>query len=540
MDDFNDLHANWKQSPTGTQTKLAVMEGADFAELQNSATKVIFTDTPKIVLLEDDAALAFSIKLYLEKTLHAQVITFSHSSEFIELFLYKSDWNNFCFLTDLSLGQGHDGLFYVDLMHESKRTFFSIVMTGFATIENAIAATKKGIHHYLTKPFELDHLARVIKEGFAKELKIILKNNELEEIESLNHKMLISNVENFASSSAKIKTAKEVALEYPQQADLFMGMIGRSNSMRQVFDRIQKVSFSSSTVLINGESGTGKELVAKAIHLLSSRKNKNMISVNCGAIPSELLESELFGHLKGAFTGAIAHRKGKFEIADQSTIFLDEIGDMPKLLQVKILRILQTKQFEAVGSNDSIQTDVRVIAATHRNLEQAVLDGKFREDLYYRLNVIPIRIPSLRERKEDIPLLMAYFLKKFVSADKSNLIHFSVDAFDLMMNYSWPGNVRELENLMERLVILKGNSVIHPDDLPMQFLATLDKSPLPSANIQLPDEGIDLKKLMLEFEENFLRLALKKSSGNKNKAAQLLGINRTTLIEKLKRLDLGL
>lgn len=509
----NDME-HWNSNYNNTQ-----------ANAQNN--RIIFCDRPKIVLLEDDQSLALSLKIYLEKRLNAEVIVFNQSSDFIENFLYKSDWDQFCFLTDISLGSGHDGLFLVDLMNERPKQQFSIVMTGFATIENAIAATKKGVYHYLTKPFELEQLAKIISDGFAHKLKVFIKRDAIQFDEEQKERV----------SKPLMQTKQEmIDPEEFRSDDLFCGLLGRSIAMKLLFEKIQKVAATASTVLITGESGTGKELVAKAIHHLSSRGKNPMVAVNCGAIPQDLLESELFGHIQGSFTGAVANKKGKFLAADNSTIFLDEVAEMSKSLQVKLLRVLQTKQFEPVGSNESVTVNSRVVAATHQNLEVAVANGDFREDLFYRLNVIPLKVPALKERREDIQLLISYFLKKYVSADLSNRIRFSKQSFDLMMNYDWPGNVRELENVIERLVILKGGSTILPEDLPNSLYKTASNENIDYRKVlTLPEKGLDLKKLMTEIEESLINQALDRTGGNKNRAAQLLQLNRTTLIEKLKR-----
>jgi DNA-binding NtrC family response regulator len=321
-------------------------------------------------------------------------------------------------------------------------------------------------------------------------------------------------------------------------------MIGTSAPMRALFEMISKVAASNATVLIQGESGTGKELAARAIHQLSDRHAKNFVPVNCAAIPDDLLESELFGHVKGSFTGAYANRIGRFEMADKGTLFLDEIGDMKANLQVKLLRVLQNREFEPVGASKSQKVDVRIVAATNKNLEELVITRDFREDLYYRLSVIPITIPPLRERREDIPVLIHTFLNRF-NADKRHAVKgFSRDALGILCNYEWPGNVRELENLVERLVILKGSGLIVPDDLPEKYLSgkpvqpvTIQVSSLPTDNL-LPEGGICLNSAVDEFENNLILQALARSGGNKKEAALLLNLKRTTLIEKLKKKNL--
>ncbi|RII30276.1 MAG: sigma-54-dependent Fis family transcriptional regulator [Geobacter sp.] len=317
-------------------------------------------------------------------------------------------------------------------------------------------------------------------------------------------------------------------------------IIGRSAPMQALYDLIEKVAESNATVLIQGESGTGKELAARAIHQLSNRKSKNFVPVNCAAIPDDLLESELFGHVKGSFTGAFANRAGRFEMADKGTLFLDEIGDMKANLQVKLLRVLQNREFESVGSSKSQKVDVRIIAATNKNLEELVISRDFREDLYYRLSVIPITIPPLRERREDIPLLIHNFLARFNSDRKHAVKGFSRDALDTLCNYSWPGNVRELENLVERMVILKDTGFITPDDLPEKYLSgriAVAVPPLPDDG-GLPEAGICLNSAVEAFENRLILQALARTKGNKKEAASLLNLKRTTLIEKLKKKNL--
>lgn len=479
---------------------------------------------PKIIIVEDDAVLGLSIQKYLSRVLNCNVFHYYTAEDCLQAILPLGKSEPFCLVTDISLGNGSDGLWLIDTLQEKDLNFVSIAMTGFGSIETAILATKKGVFHYLTKPFELENLRDLVIQAISKKLKINISSNE----------RVIVPVK-------KRSELGKIELEKPSKEDLFCGMIGRSRVMKNVFERILKVAESDSTVLITGPSGTGKELVAGAIHNLSKRKDENKVNVNCGAIPGELLESELFGHIKGAFTGAISNREGRFDKADKGTIFLDEIGDMPALLQVKLLRVLQNKQIEPVGASSTIDVNVRVISATHRDLEKAVAEGKFREDLFYRLNVIPVHIPPLKERREDIPLLVSHFVDRFVSADRSNEISFSEEAIDLILGYDWPGNVRELENVIERLVILRGGNMIQSEDLPAKIFRHNPLSTNFYKNIfELPKDGVNLKKILSEIEDSLIIQALERTDGNKNQASKLLTLNRTTLIEKMKKKVLSL
>lgn len=510
MNDFHFLHTAFDQDKPAANKKQ------------------VATIPPEIYLVEDDKIFAKALRTFLQKKLGLVVHYYASPSECIQALDLKIEAEGlenqkpFCLVSDISFDEGSaDGLLLVDLLKEKGHTFVSIVMTGFASIETAINATKKGVFHYLTKPFEMDILADLVLKA--------LSRYGYEDIH-------MKNIVRSDGSNKENPIFRKFKIEPPKEEDMFCGMIGRSPQMKQVFERIKKVANSDSTVLINGPSGTGKELVSKALHNLSPRTKNDMISVNCGAIPSELLESELFGHLKGAFTGAISDRKGRFELANKGTIFLDEIGDMPLLLQVKLLRVLQSREIEPVGGSKTLPVDVRIITATHRDLEKAVKDGDMREDLFYRLNVIPIKIPSLCERREDIPLLISYFLERFVSADGRNTIEFDDEALEMLMGYDWPGNVRELENLMERLVILRGGSVIKPNDLPIKILQnnpTYVKKY--DSIIELTSEGLDLKKTLCDIEDSLISQALEMTGGNKNQASKLLTMNRTTLIEKMKK-----
>jgi len=375
-----------------------------------------------------------------------------------------------------------------------------ILLTGHATIETAVEAMRRGAFDYLTKPTKLDEISLVLKR---------------------------------AQEYIALKAENVFLRSQLQDLHRFERIIGKSRPMQTLYKIIQRVAKTDSTVLILGESGTGKELIANAIHTNSARKDKPFVPINCGAIPEELMESELFGHEKGAFTGALKERKGRFELANWGTVFLDEIGDMSPKLQVKLLRFLQERRFERVGSSRTVEVDVRVIAATNKDLEQEVANSNFREDLFYRLNVIPIHVPPLRERGSDIPLLVQHFLKQHCRKKSIPQKEMSSAALEVLQCYEWPGNVRELENVMERLVILVDGDQIQVDDLPARMRRHDPGNPQPLMGIS--DEGIDLKQILDDLENHLIMEALKKSGGVKNKAAALLGLNRTTLIEKMKK-----
>ena len=312
-------------------------------------------------------------------------------------------------------------------------------------------------------------------------------------------------------------------------------LVGNSGRMRIVRAMIARLANSNSTVLITGESGTGKELAARAIHELSPRENGCFVPVNCGAIPEELLESELFGHVRGAFTGAINARQGRFQFAHGGTLFLDEIAEMSAKLQVKLLRVLQERQFEPVGSDSPVQVDVRVVAATNKDLRVAVREKKFREDLFYRLNVLPLELPPLRERDSDIPLLVDHFLSLHTRRRGKTVIQVDGDAMAIMVRYYWPGNVREVENLVERLVVLNEGGIVRPTDLPDYVIYNAMPQHQAMAQVSLPSEGVDLDDVLEKIENGFIQQALERSRGNKTLAAELLNLNRTTFIERLRK-----
>ncbi len=395
-----------------------------------------------------------------------------------------------------------DGISFIRKMKLMAPEVIPIVLTGFGTITSAVEAMKVGAYHYLTKPFELEDIASLVQTA-------------------LDHKNL--------------KKENHFLKKHLYEKYRFENIIGKSDEIQAVFDLIEKVADTDSTILILGESGTGKELIAKALHFNSARKEKPLITVNCAAIPEELLESELFGHMKGSFTGAVATTQGRFLAANNGTIFLDEIGDMSPKLQVKLLRVLQERKFEPVGANQPIEVDVRILAATHQNLEERVKNGKFREDLFYRLNVIPIHIPPLRDRPTDIPLLLSYFISKYAQQTKKEIAGVTEKAKRLLTSYDWPGNVRELENTIERIVILKEKGSIDFTDLPDKIRGNSGISKSRGNLFDIPEAGVSFKNAIDDFEKELILKALEKTGWNKNKAATLLKLNRTTLVEKIKK-----
>jgi transcriptional regulator with PAS, ATPase and Fis domain len=322
-----------------------------------------------------------------------------------------------------------------------------------------------------------------------------------------------------------------------QSQVIFKDIIGRGPAMQKIFGIVEKVAGSDTTIMLNGETGTGKGLIARAIHKASGRSDKPFVQINCGATPEGLLESEFFGYRRGAFTGATSDKPGKFEMAKGGTIFLDEIGDMSADLQVKVLRVLEEGEFERVGGNETIKSDARIIAATHRDLEEEVQKGNFREDLFYRLYVIPIMLPTLKERKGDIPYLVSYFLEEFSQKKGANPAKLSDDAMKMLVNYPWPGNVRELRNLIERLVVLHEGEQIVPEDLPEKIRQQGGRQAKRKSEVE--GEGISFSTAVSEFEKALIISALEKTNWVKNKAAELLKIKRTTLVEKIKRYNLG-
>jgi len=404
-------------------------------------------------------------------------------------------------LSDIQM-PGINGLELVRQIRDLAPDLPCIVITGYGSAEQSVEALRAGAFWYLEKPFDQGHLD-VIRRLVEQAIEV-----------------------------GRLKAENRMLQRQLQSRYQFENIIGTSSALHSVLDVVAKVAETDSTVLIMGESGTGKELIARAIHYNSPRANRMLVTVNCGAIPEELLESELFGHVKGAFTNAIRQREGRFALADGGTIFLDEIGDMSPNLQVKLLRVLQDRTFEPVGSSKTLSVNVRVLAATNQDLEQAIRERRFREDLYYRLNVIPIVVPPLRDRRDDIPLLIHHFLAVANAEKQRQVSGFSNEAMKLLCSHDWPGNVRELENLVERLVVLCVDGEVQLSDLPPQIAKTAAPTvPVP----RLPPGGLSFREVVDDFESNLILQALEQTHWNKNQAARLLGLNRTTLLEKVKK-----
>lgn len=396
-----------------------------------------------------------------------------------------------------------DGLTVLERALRFDPNVMGIIMTGYGTIDTAVRAMKGGAYEFITKPFEIEQVTAVVRKA----------------------------------AEAKRRKQEPSPSGRPARGDRRVEhLVGSSPEMRGVIQFVDKVADSDSTVLIQGESGTGKEMVARMLHRRSQRNQGPMIPVNCGAIPENLLESELFGHEKGAFTGAAHTRLGRFELAHGGTIFLDEIGELSPSLQVKLLRVLQERSFERIGGTKTINVDVRIIAATNQDLERAVQEKRFRQDLYYRLNVIPITIPPLRDRRSDIPELVEYFIASFNRLKQTSIAGCSDEVMAHFVEYAWPGNIRELENMVERLVVLKKSGVIESADLPERLLQRcpgLDGAK--EQFIRFNDQGINLSREIEQYENRLIVEALRQANGITSKAAQLLQLNRTTLVEKLKR-----
>ncbi len=452
-----------------------------------------------LLLVDDEAALREAIAERLAD--HGFIVEQAASGE--QALARLADFAFDIIVTDLRL-PGVDGRAVLEAALERYPDIIAIIITGFGTVKDAVNAIKQGAADFITKPFQFDALLHVL--GSALEQRRLRSEN------------------------AYLRSQ----LENRYRID---GLVGRSGAMRNLFQLLETVASTSSTVLITGETGTGKELAARAIHHNSSRRANRFVALNCSAIPETLLEAELFGHVRGAFTGAVGARQGRLEQAHKGTLFLDEVATMSPALQSKLLRVLQEREFERVGDSHTVKIDVRIIAATHSDLGRMVADGSFREDLYYRLNVIPIQLPPLRERREDVPLLVQHFLQK-LGADLTppRVITMSQEAMRRLMAFAWPGNVRQLENVVERaLAFSHGRSQIDVSDLGPEVQAV--PTTADGSDAWFPDEGIDLERYMEGVELTLIKRSLERTQGNKVRAARLLNLKRTTLIEKLKRLE---
>lgn len=464
-----------------------------------------------LLLVEDEAPLRQAMAERLSELgyLVDEADTGEHALEQLTEFAYD------VVVTDLRL-PGIDGTRVLDDAVQRYPDIIAIVVTGYGTVKDAVEAIKRGASDFVTKPFQFDELLHAL---------------------------------NSALEQRRLKSENAYLRSQLQERYRFEGLVGKSRAMRNLFQLLETVAATTSTILISGETGTGKEIVARAIHHNSPRRAQRFVALSCAAVPETLLEAELFGHVRGAFTGAVGSRQGRLEQAHKGTLFLDEVGTMSPALQMKLLRVLQEREFERIGDVHTIKVDVRVIAATNSDLARLVAEGQFREDLFYRLNVIPVQLPPLRDRKEDIPLLANHFLQKFAAEaaqERSPLekefqqprpaMTISQQALRRLMSYTWPGNVRQLENAVERAVALSGGRTqVEEADLPPEVQEPAQA--LSGPDLSLPDEGLDFDAYIGRVERELIRRSLERTSGNKGRAARLLNLKRTTLVEKLKRLE---
>lgn len=453
----------------------------------------------KILVVDDERSMRDFLSIMLKKTGY-DVTTAVDGEEAVKI-LHKDIFD--LVITDLKMPKV-DGLQVLKTVKELSPDTVVIVITAFASTETTVEAMKEGAYDYITKPFQNDEMKIRIKKALEKR----------------------------RLSAENILLKKQL-----KDRAVFDNIVGKSEKIEKVFELVRKVSDSMSNILIYGDSGTGKELIARAIHFNSRKKDKPFVTINCGALPEGLLESELFGHMKGSFTGAVFNKEGLFEVANGGTIFLDEVGETSPAIQVKLLRVLQDKEFKRVGGTKEIKVDVRIITATNRDLSKAVSEGKFREDLYYRLNVIPITLPPLKERADDIPLLADHFLNKFNKALNKNVKGFSQTTMELFRNYEWRGNVRELENVIERAVALSNSEIITPEYLPDILRdSSRSSSAIP---VNIPHEGLDLEGLIGDIEKELLLKALEKTNWIKKDAAKLLHLNFRSFRYRLDKYNLN-
>jgi two-component system, NtrC family, response regulator PilR len=451
----------------------------------------------KILFVDDEPSLREVLGIMLTRAGYA-VTSAADGEEAIE-HLQKEIFD--LVITDLRMPRV-DGMEVLKAVKSASPETVVLVITAFATADSAVEAMKHGAYDYLTKPFQVDEVQLIIR-------------NALEKRRLSTENMLLKR--EMASQSS------------------FAQLVGQSEAMQKVFDVVRKVADSKSNVLICGESGTGKELVARAIHYNSVRSTQPFVAVNCSAVPETLLESELFGHMRGSFTGAISNKAGLFEVANGGTIFLDEIGDTTPTIQVKLLRVIQEREFRRVGGNQDIKVDVRIVAATNKDLEKAVADGSFREDLYYRLDVIPIKLPPLRLRSGDIPLLVKHFLERFSKESGKPRPALDPEAMHVLLGHEWRGNVRELENLIERVVAFSNGATVSDSEIRAWLHRPIVSQSQPSVPTDLPDEGLDLEGFINGIEKDLLMKALERTKWGKKKAARLLRLNTRSFRYRLEK-----
>ena len=452
-----------------------------------------------LLIVEDEAALREAIAAQLTDRGYDVKEAGSGEEALAKLAEFAFD----IIVTDLRL-PGIDGSAVVEAAVARYPDIIAIVVTGYGTVKDAVEAIKRGAWDFVNKPFQIDELLLALGS---------------------------------AIEQRQLKSENAYLRAQLQERYSFEGIIGKSRPMARLFQLLETVAPTNSTILITGETGTGKEVVARAIHHNGPRRMHRFVALNCSAIPETLLEAELFGHVRGAFTGAVGNRAGRFEQAHKGTLFLDEVGTMSGALQMKLLRALQEREFEKVGDSHTTKVDVRVIAATNSDLGRMVAEGQFREDLFYRLNVIPVELPPLRDRKEDIPLLVQHFLAKFAKTEAARPpVTFSQEAMRRLMSFHWPGNVRQLENAVERaLAFSAGRSQVDVGDLPADIQQA--QEPATPAAIAFPEGGVDLDVYIAAIERELIERSLERTKGNKGRAAKLLNLKRTTLVEKLKRLN---
>jgi len=456
--------------------------------------------TEKILVVDDERSMREFLEIMLTKEGY-HVRTAANGQE--ALALIRKNLFDLAIL-DIRMPK-MDGIATLHHLKEISPDTVVLMITAYASTDTAIQAMKQGAYDYITKPFKVEEIKMTIRKA--------LENKTLQ--------------------------TENVFLRQVVEDKCRLGnIIGNSPKMREVFDFVKKISPTKTNVLISGDSGTGKELVAKAIHYNSPRRNNPFVILNCGAIPENLLESELFGHMRGAFTGAISNKRGLFEAADGGTLFLDEVGELPLSMQVKLLRVIQDREFTRVGGTEPIRVDVRIVSATNKNIDEAVQTGEFREDLFYRLNVIHLKLPNLRERKDDIPLLARHFLRRFSKELGTNIHHITPEAMKRLMNYDYPGNVRELQNIIERAVALESSDVLTAQNLSSYMDERRDLA-RGEILLEIPKDGIDLEQVVEDLEKTLILKALEKTKGIKKRAAELLHINFRSMRYRLEKYGLN-